>query len=233
MPNLIRYIAQEDPEQETIKTERADPGSALFALQKTHSSVPTVKDDSDCDIRERMYSVIKKFEDYKEFPYRDSEGNITVGIGENVHNLNKFMNIDWIDEQGNRIRSSQAARHYQDLLKLPGNNYVADYYKDKTPLRISEETGRRLYDEHINDDLKVLRNTFANFDKFPPQMQNVLLDIKYNTGNVKQEKWPNLHEAIANRNLEGIIKNVHRKKVGADRNQWAIDELRKIENLDY
>lgn len=44
---------------------------------------------------------------------------------------------------------------------------------------------------------------------------------------------PNLHKAIAERNLEEIINNVNRKKVDEKRNKWAKDEIRKIKSLDY
>ena len=35
------------------------------------------------------------------------------------------------------------------------------------------------------------------------------------------QNWPKLYRAIANRDVNGIVNNVHRKDVGLDRNDWA------------
>lgn len=233
MPNLIRYIVQEDPEDKINETEQPMRMSAVPPQKEPVSLSAQASADPDSEIRERMYPIIKRFENEVKHPYKDSKGKITVGIGTNIHDLSKFGSINWTDEQGKRIPASQAMRYHRDLLKIEGNNYKADYYEKKTPLRIPEKDIRRLYDSHINDDLKDLRSTFKNFNHFPPELQNVLLDIKYNTGNVWQEKWPKLHQAIAERNIENILNNIHRKDVSIERNQWAEDEIRKIKRLDY
>lgn len=184
-------------------------------------------------IKDRLYPVVKKHEKDTIYPYKDTKGNITVGLGSNVHNKQKFDSIKWQDEKGNPISREDLNKYYQKLLNMPGGNVVADNYKDKTPLRISEAESRRLHDEHIKEDLDYLRKTFKDFDKFPPQLQDVLTDIKYNTGNVDAEKWPKLHQAIKDKDLNNIIDNVHRKDVPFSRNDWANRELLKIRRLDY
>lgn len=233
MPNLIRYITQDDPENNVNETAQLTQPLQRETARNESAQTMVFAAIPEPDIKERMYPIIKEHENKKNYPYKDSQGKITVGIGENIHDLSKFGSIDWTDERGQKIRPSQALRHRQDLLNIEGNNYKADYYKDKTPLRISDKDIRQLYDLHVNDDLKTLRRTFADYDKFPQQLQNVLLDIKYNTGNVSREEWPNLHKAISERNLEEIINNVNRKQVDEKRNRWAKDEIRKIKSLDY
>ena len=109
-----------------------------------------------------------------------------------------------------------------------GQKYGAKWYEDKSPLRISKETSDKLLNEHLNDDLINLRETFTEFDSFPEELQDVLLDIKYNTGNVSRENWPKLHGGIKSRNLEAILNNVHRKDVQESRNLWAEDKIRAI-----
>ena len=56
----------------------------------------------------------------------------------------------------------------------------------------------------------------------------MLLDIQYNTGKLNKQNWPNLYEAINNRDVNGIINNVHRKDVGWERNDWAERMARSI-----
>lgn len=207
----------------------------VLKQKNTPSNNSLLNIDQDKAIKDRIYPVIKKHEDYTDYPYKDTKNNITIGFGTNINDKKKFDSLKLQDERGYPINRADADRHYYSLLNMQGGNMVADNYKDKTPLRISEQESRRLYDEHINDDLRYLRRTFKDFDKFPPQMQDVLTDIKYNTGNVENSPngWPKLHRAIVEKNLEDIIANVNRKDVPQTRNDWAKGELRKIRRLDY
>lgn len=194
---------------------------------------PSAQTDPNKEIRDQMYSVIKEHEHSVEFPYKDHKGYITVGLGSNVDNPEKFNSIEWKDKNGQSVSKEDIDRYYQELKNMQNGNFKATMYKNKTPLRIPENEIRRLYEEHLNEDLDYLRKTFKDFDKFPAEMQNVLIDIKYNTGNVEADRWPELHKAISERDLENIQKQVHRKDVGKERNQWAIETLRKIKKLDY
>lgn len=189
--------------------------------------------DKDKKIRDRMYPVIKGYEKEIDFPYKDSKGYITVGVGSNIDNRQQFEAVKWVDEKGSAVSKEAVRHHYQKLKDFTGKNYVADYFKEFTPLRLPEVERIRLFEEHMKQDLQDLRKTFENFDEFPMEMQDVLLDIKYNTGNVEKTKWPNLHKAISERNLKNIIANVHRKDIDEKRNQWAIEHLQKIKSLKY
>ena len=77
-------------------------------------------------------------------------------------------------------------------------------------------------------NITYLRTTFTGFDNFPIELQEVLLDIKYNTGNVSQENWSKLHQAIKNKDLKMICDNVHRKDVSDERNKWAKNKIDSI-----
>lgn len=233
MANLIRYITQEDPLEKARRQEEAEKPYSSAGFFNTPSRTAAQAADPDHEIRERMYPIIKAHEGNKNFPYKDSVGKITIGTGINIDDEDKFRSMEWMDEQKRRIRPDDAVKYRNVLHEMEGNNYKADYYEDKTPLRIADEEIRRLYDMHVNNDLKELRDTFKDFDRFPPELQNVLLDIKYNTGNVLPINWPNLHKAIAKRSIKGILDNVHRYQVGIKRNQWAEDEIRKIKRLNY
>lgn len=156
MPNLIRYITQDDPENNVNETAQLNQPLQRETARNESAQTKVSAAIPEPDIKERMYPIIKEHENKKNYPYKDSQGKITVGIGENIHDLSKFGSIDWTDEQGQKIRPSQALRHRQDLLNIEGNNYKADYYKDKTPLRISDKDIRQMYDRHVNDDLKTL-----------------------------------------------------------------------------
>ena len=78
---------------------------------------------------------------------------------------------------------------------------------------------------HMRNDLAHVRNQFSDFDTFPNPLKEVLLDIQYNVkGGLNQQNWPNLYNAINNRDIwgkNGIYNNVNRKDVQQSRNDWA------------
>ena len=100
-------------------------------------------------------------------------------------------------------------------------------------LRVSPDETDRLLRNHITEDIKYLQKEFPDFASYPPELQNVILDIKINTGIESQENWPKLRKAIAEKNLfgdEGIIYNVHRKDVDLKRNNWVEQQIRNIKS---
>ena len=81
----------------------------------------------------------------------------------------------------------------------------------------------------MKNDLAYLRSQFADFDSLPNPLKEVLLDIQYNViGGLTQRKWPNLYDAIARRDVDGIARNVNRRDVGQGRNDWAERMVRSI-----
>ena len=79
--------------------------------------------------------------------------------------------------------------------------------------------------KHMTNDLAHVRNQFTEFDYFPNQLKEVLLDIQYNViGGVNENNWPKLYKAIKEKNVlgkDGIVEHVNRPDVGKDRNDWA------------
>ena len=67
--------------------------------------------------------------------------------------------------------------------------------------------------DHLQNDLKKLREGIDGFDSLPYPLKEVLLDIRYNTGAVSQTKWPNLRNGIREKNLTKIYHNVNRLKI--------------------
>ncbi|MBP5398911.1 MAG: hypothetical protein J6Y53_00650 [Alphaproteobacteria bacterium] len=193
---------------------------------------------SDDDLYKKMWNNIKTYENVKYHPYLDSKGYITTGGGANINNLNDFMKVNFMIN-GYPATDMQKLAAYNKLKELSNRkdvygNYVnrnrtADSFFDDTNLQISEKDAYNMAKDHMINDLAYVRKEFANFDSFPNPLKEVLLDIQYNVkGGLNKQNWPNLYNAINNRDVNGIINNVHRKDVGYKRNNWAQDSLRSI-----
>lgn len=80
----------------------------------------------------------------------------------------------------------------------------------------------------MEKDIQNLQKTFPEFDDFPLPLQEVLIDIHYNIGNINHSNWPNLHRGIKNKDLSAIANNIHRKDVQPKRNDWALEKIKSI-----
>ena len=180
----------------------------------------------------REYLENEKSENLIEYIYLDSKGYITTGIGTNIHDKETFLNIDFMI--GDRLATYQEKldvyNKFKDMSEkeIYKNNYKAQYYKKISKLRINSKVAKELLRKHTLNDLKKLREGIDGFDKLPLPLQEVLMDIRYNTGNISKSKWPKLYEGIRTRNLSLIADNVSRKDVSADRNKWARDKILSI-----
>lgn len=214
-------------------------------VQYAQNNLPGVANDathnpnyiSDNDLYQRMWGNIKKYENVKYHPYLDSKGYITTGGGANINNLNDFLKVNFT-VNGYPATDTQKLIGYNKLRDLSnqkdiyGNylnrNRTADSFLDKTNLNISEQDAYNMAQNHMKNDLAHVRSEFTDFDYFPNQLKEVLLDIQYNTGGLNKQNWPKLYNAINNRDVNGIADNVHRKDVGWERNDWAEQMARSI-----
>ena len=202
---------------------------------------------SENELLDRILPVIKKMEKPLDHIYIDTTWNKTTGAGANVDDWNTFNQINWqINGRMATDAEKRAAFNYFDAITSKGksnidrdgklikkNNNLASSYKKKSKLKISSNEIERLLRNHLAKDIIYLQKEFPDFETFPPELQNVILDIKFNTGNVSAKNWPKLRQAIADKNLfgeEGILNNIHRKDVGKDRNFWAEQQIRNIKS---
>ena len=193
---------------------------------------------SDEELYKKMWTNIKEYEKVIDYPYLDTKGYITVGGGANVDNLSDFMNVNFMVNECSATEAQKLAA-YNRLRELSNQkdlngaylhkNKLADFFEDQTNLRLSDQDAYNLAYKHMKTDLAYLRSQFADFDSLPNPLKEVLLDIQYNViGGLTQRKWPNLYDAIARRDVEGIARNINRRDVGQGRNDWAERMVRSI-----
>lgn len=192
---------------------------------------------------------LKEDEDIKPHPYLDTKGVITTGVGANIDNKQAFMKVNWkVDERPATKAEKEAAYKAMKASKNNkeyGQKIGSQYYENKTNLKIDKQEAERMLDEHLKNDSKAIKKEIPDFDKLPFELKEVLMDIKYNTGGVRdlpakiknindipeenrKKYWPKLHQAIRDKDIEGIAKEIHRKDVSKERNEWARDKILSI-----
>ncbi len=228
--NGVQYAQYnlQDNEAQPVNNENFDFTSNLVSAQ---------------NLIDRAVTRLARIEGSKNHAYIDSTWNKTVGIGENVDDWNTFNSVNWkigdipATEEQKRVAFNMlqsdiiAGRQNIDAEgKVIKNDRSADSYSNYSPLTIDATEKYRLLNNHLTKDTRYLYREFPEFDTYPRQLQDVLLDIKFNTGNVSRDNWPILRGAIDQRNLDVMAVNVNREDVNQERNNWARDQILSIEN---
>lgn len=164
--------------------------------------------------------------------YLDTKGLRSVGVGINVDKWKDFSEVNWNVNGCPATYEEQleAFNKYGDLKKQGywGDKITSDHFEFKSNLRITEEEKERLLMKHLENDLAALEKYVPEFKSFPTELQEVLLDIRYNTGNAGRGKWPKLYEAIEREDLIEMAKQTHRTGIGEKRNKWAREKILSI-----
>lgn len=181
---------------------------------------------------------IKQYEGNIPHPYLDTKGNITTGNGSNVNKWKDFNRVNWL-VNGRPATEEEKRRGFNrfEYLKNPdnfggqrqyGQKIGAELFENESNLKIDDDEAKRLMQAHLLQDLQHVRGQFPDFDRFPQPLKKVLLDIQYNTGNLTPKEWPKLYDAIREKNISYMAKNVNRMDVSKDRNNWARDQILSI-----
>ena len=187
---------------------------------------------NDEELIKRNLSEIAKWEKNIEHAYKDSKGYITTGKGIRSDNQKFYHSLDWIHKDTQKKGTyKEIEDDFQSIKNAPVKNYKASFYSPYTILRLSEEEIERQTINHLKSDLKQIRNNVNDFDKLPPELQDVIIDIQYNTGHI--ESFVLFQKAIKEKNIRDMIKESHRKDVSKERNKAIGQKILNISNWDY
>lgn len=176
---------------------------------------------------------LKEHEDDIESPYIDTAFKITIGIGINIDEKGKFINLPWRigKEDGPNATQEQIEAAYDALTQQKSNpeniktteesgqkngifNVFAEKQEDWTDFKLPQETRDELFSVAFNDFSDVLSaKKFADFECFPPMAKVALMDMIYNLGETKfsRNNWPNLFKAVNQRDWKEAAKQSNRK----------------------
>lgn len=231
-----------------VKRSNPKPGESAYYYLKPDANASTVNQMQKIDIpnqpnpQSQQYNYdtlltntiahLKKEEGNPQHIYLDTKGYKTIGVGINVDDWNTFQKLNFM--LNNRPATLEEKRQAFNIFENSkaqnryGQKFGAEYFKDVSNLRITDDESNRLLNQHLQNTLQHVQTQFPNFQTFPQGLQNVLLDIAYNTGNIIRKKWPRLHAAIQTKSLPLIRSNIHRQDVPESRNSWAEQQIDSI-----
>ena len=207
--------------------------------------------NQDVFINKTMRPIIENNEGVIPYPYLDTAGLITIGIGANINS--NPLSMDWYYKNPDTGEMRHLDKENPndlmlinselDKLKNEPKGMRAEYYKDKTNLRIADEFLNNEYYKRAKEAVDNIQNTInrynkdpkkekdiPDFHKLPNPLQIVLMDMMYNMGQTRFDYiqtygkdriprgYPSFWDAIANRDVDAMIRESSRNGL-AGRNE--------------
>lgn len=147
--------------------------------------------------------------------YLDTVGDVTYCVGHRSASPEEAARCPWYKEvSGNveRDRTNLADRDrvlqtHRYVQTLPyGQNYGASIFEDQSDLRLPSDYCLDLLERDLEERRRNLQKTFPNYDKMSPYLQNSLLEVNFNIGNISPKKWPGLHKAAQEKTWKAFVK---------------------------
>jgi len=208
--NLVRFGQAgwvNDPAlQKAVLVERGT-GCVLLDSKNKVITAPKLSLPSKPAMKESVFLRHLKDPDVEDFVphmYRDSNGHVTVGIGQLLPTANDAKQLTFT-RRGTNIKASaqEVELDFNNVKNAPvSNNSVAAAYLRFTKLEFTERRAEQLALIRMRDFVKLLRSTyFPEFDTYPVLVKMGLLDLAYNRGaRGARDNYPEFAAAMDRRN---------------------------------
>ncbi len=192
--------------------------------------------------------LVERNEGFVPHPYGDTKGKITTGFGFNVNALSDFQGMPFRigAEDGPLATEAEKAAGFEAMEKAVAAawkaagqgakklKWEAGDYIDYTLLRLSRGDALKIVRQKIERFHHDLRQKFADFDCLPTPAKSALMDLIYNIGATKFSalEWPNLFQAVRDRDWERAAAESNRFEVQPERNERTKTEFLKALSID-
>lgn len=175
-----------------------------------------------------LIQAVREHEGAVEHFYLDTTGNVTIGLGFLVANLEAALALPLVDQVGGAAASREAIeRSFRAVASAPKGQRAAAYAalcSVKLPAQAQEQLlGNKLEEFRVG-----LMRHFENFSKMPAPAMHALLDMAFNLGlNGLVQKFPKFCAAIRSGDFAAAARESRRPQVGEQRNQRVREWLER------
>lgn len=150
------------------------------------------------------------------WPYLDTRGNVTVGVGHRIPNVEAAEDLPWLYRGQPATLEQLRAGWYWLISQTPG--LVASTYR--RDLTLSDAAIRNLLTADLASTRKRVRGVYKGFDNYPASAQKALLDMGFNLGVAGLIlKFPHLHFMAEAGQWAQCATECERQGISEDRNQ--------------
>jgi GH24 family phage-related lysozyme (muramidase) len=171
----------------------------------------------------------------KEWPYLDTNGNVTTAVGHLVKGAEAFAGLGWVNKATGAPAAPQEIKQGWDTLQTLkgqgkfGNHFTAEWFKNKTGLALPDPTVNDIYVKDVRSHADGVRKSMgaAKFDAAPQAAQEAIIDMAYQLGPgfLTNGVWPKFSAAVDRGDWKAAADECRRPEANADRNTWTRNKL--------
>jgi GH24 family phage-related lysozyme (muramidase) len=202
---------------------------------------------TDLDFRAKLRVALWKHEGACDYFYRDSVGQVTIGVGHLVRHETDAAGLRLLHRSNGKsathaelIAAFRAVKsepfHFSGAKDHKMHVWGAKHYKNlagASNIFMPQQEIDRLLDRHIDEFDQQLKRIFTvahgykrEFDGFPENVRLALFDMIFNLGATNFPfGWPSLVRALKVENWQDAAKQSRRPQLSASRNQYVHDLL--------
>ena len=226
------------PQQNSFSTYSQPYQLAQNSLPNTASDVGNQILTKYKKLIDKHYNEIYKNEGNPNYVYLDPKYIKSIGRGKNIDNVNTFNQVnykikgtnDFANEKEKQKCYSNFEKWIKQHKKNPDDehNFRASYFEDFCDLYIDPNEEKRLHNDHVVQDIPIIKNIIKNYDNLSYEKQLAILDMVYNLGTTKfNNQFTNFIKAANANSEKGMLAEYHRKDISESRNKWTADLLKK------
>ncbi|MFZ5244135.1 glycoside hydrolase family protein [Enterobacter bugandensis] len=174
---------------------------------------------------------LKKHEGFKNTMYKDTAGNITVGIGHLLANAAMaaslpFTRTNTIHAHGDDIESEVSIS--KGDITSAFNAFKTDSKKAPLNMHLSNDAiiGQCISD--VQTTVSGLKGLYAGFDSFPNSAKTALVDMGFNLGIPRlHSEFPKFNSAVNRKDWNTAANESHRTGIGEGRNNDTKGQLQQ------
>jgi GH24 family phage-related lysozyme (muramidase) len=153
--------------------------------------------------------------------YRDTNGFVTVGIGNMLPSVSAAQALPFVDRTTNNAATAvQIAADYAAVAAQPQAK-AARFYRPFTKVDLPNVKIEELFRSRVDEFVDQLKAAYPDFDTYPDGAKLALLDMAFNMGTGKLKsltEWPKLNAAIGKKDWATAAAQCNRPDANARRN---------------
>jgi GH24 family phage-related lysozyme (muramidase) len=151
--------------------------------------------------------------------YLDTEGFVTVGIGNMLPSSDAASALAFTNRATQNPATKEEIKTDFDSVSAQEKAKAAKYYRQFTKLDFPDIEVNRLFQIRVAEFQKQLRQAYSDHDTYPDPAQLALLDMAFNLGTgALKKKWPKLNQAIDKQDWVDAAEQCNRPGANAVRN---------------
>lgn len=174
--------------------------------------------------REAIEASLHEQEGEENFLYKDSKGNVTIGVGFKISSEDEAVALPLLDFNSIPATDEQKRQEWRNINSLAGR-HVAGWYEEYSSLYLPRDYIDARLESTVDESFRQLRALFDDVGSYPSAARVALQDMIYNVGyGTLRDVFVSFSAAVRRRDWATAAQESHRLDISEERND-AIRDL--------